>query len=153
MKLSNNKPLFAFQIKSVVNTSVDVLAKHFGLKPWQNHELHERVTSQVRAKLKYEDLDNKDARLRILEEKIEMDIKHLKLTAKQVWQISSSLIIIINHQKSSSSSLQAFSLCFGDCFLFAPKHCIGFCQSKFNWIIVSHFVMNWKDTRKLFLYN
>ncbi|KAK3729481.1 hypothetical protein QZH41_019940 [Actinostola sp. cb2023] len=84
--------LTTLQIKSVVNTSVDVLAKHFGLKPWQNHELHERVTSQVRAKLKYEDLDNKDARLRILEEKIEMDIKHLKLTAKQAKRLEALMV-------------------------------------------------------------
>jgi hypothetical protein len=67
-----------------VDISVKILAKHLDLKRSQKEELHERVTSQLRKMLKIEDEDNKDARLRRLEERIENDIEKYKLSAKQV---------------------------------------------------------------------
>ncbi|XP_031566962.1 uncharacterized protein LOC116301932 [Actinia tenebrosa] len=84
--------LTTMQTKKVVDISVKVLAKHRGLNSFQREELHERVTSQVRKMLDIEDEDNKDARLRRLEERIEKNIEKYKLSAKQVKTIEGLMV-------------------------------------------------------------
>ncbi|XP_032230418.2 uncharacterized protein LOC116613997 [Nematostella vectensis] len=69
------------QSKQMIHASVKVLSGELNLTPHQRKGLSERVTSHVRARLELEDEDNRDARLRRLEELVEGDMEKYHLSA------------------------------------------------------------------------